>query len=81
MVIKLNLFYRTFVEDYVVNKRGRDVYEPKECEVFPEFSDALGYLLRNYGGKKCQLTIDEQCREDHGEGLERRLKRTKIQLR
>mgnify|MGYP003981426019 FL=1 len=80
MATTIALFYRTYIKDYVVNNRGKDIYEPKECVTFPEFNDALDHLVKNYGGKKNTILIDDHCLEEGSSNLERKLKKAKIKI-
>ena len=77
---QIALLYRDFLKDYVVNERGNMVYEPRNSEIFPELNDARDYILKNYGGKKTKIFIDEHCLEEGGSGLEKKLKKAKIKI-
>ena len=80
MAGKVALLYRKFLNDYVVNERGDLCYEPKNCQTFPEFDAARGYILRQFGGKKLQLVLDDYCTNHHGSDLEKRLLKAQIKI-
>jgi len=80
MATTIALFYRIFIKDYVVNNRGRDVYEPKECYTSKEFNEVLGYILKNHGGKKTRILIDDHCLKNNSSELEKKLKKAKIKI-
>lgn len=80
MAGKVALLYRKFLNDYVVNERGNLCYEQKNCQTFPEFDGARRYILRQFGGKKIQLVLDDYCTAHHGSDLEKRVSKAKIKL-
>lgn len=80
MVGKVALLYRKFLGDYVVNERGNLCYESKNSQTFSEFEDARGYILRQFGGKKIRLVLDDYCTSHHGSDLEKRVLKAKIKL-
>ena len=80
MARDIAIFHREYLRDYVVNERGRFVYESKGCTIFNNFSDAIDYVAKNYGKKPTHLTLDSFCKEEHADNLEGRLKKTKITI-
>jgi len=80
MAGKVALLYREFLKDYVVNDRGDLCYEPKKCQTFPEFESARSYILKQFGGKKVQLVMDDYCKTNHEADLEKRLLKAKITI-
>ncbi len=81
MPIRLALFYREHMMDYVVNSRGQFYYEQNTCAAFPQFGEALDYIIENYSGRKSGLVIDDYVKEKRRSELEHRLKGTKVELK
>ncbi|MBT4804601.1 hypothetical protein HON71_00340 [Candidatus Woesearchaeota archaeon] len=77
---QIALLYRDLLKDYVVNERGNLIYEPRNSEIFPELNEARNYILKNYGGKKTRILIDDHCLEEGGSELEKKLKKAKIKI-
>ena len=77
---QIALLYRDLLQDYVVNERGNLIYEPRNSEIFPELNEARNYILKNYGGKKTRILIDDHCLEEGGSELEKKLKKAKIKI-
>jgi hypothetical protein len=75
------LFYREHMMDFVVNDRGQFHYEQKTCASFPQFSEALDYIVENYSGRKSELVIDTYVREKRKSELEEKLKGTKVEVK
>ncbi|MBI4980261.1 hypothetical protein HZC30_01735 [Candidatus Woesearchaeota archaeon] len=78
---QLALFYREHMNDYVVNNRGQFYYGQKTCAAFPQFSEALDYIVQNYSGRKSELVIDAHVREKRRSELESKLKGTKVEVK
>ncbi len=74
------LFYREHMMDYVVNTRGQLYYEPKTCISFPQFDEALDYIIENYSKRKSELVFDDYVREKRKSELEDKLRGTKVEL-
>ena len=77
---KISLFYREILNDYVVNERGKMVYEPRNSSRFEEIKEAQSYIVKNYGGKKTSIHLDQHCLEEGGSELENKLKKAKINV-
>ncbi|MEK6846103.1 MAG: hypothetical protein AABY26_05050 [Nanoarchaeota archaeon] len=81
MPIQLALFYREHMMDYVVNTRGQLHYDQKNSASFPQFSEALDYIIENYSERKSGLVIDDYVREKKKSELEQKLKGTKVEVK
>lgn len=67
--------------DYVVNTRGQFHYDQKTSASFPQFSEALNYILKNYSGRKSGLVIDDYVKSKKRSELEDKLKGTKVEVK
>lgn len=81
MPVHLALFYREHMMDYIVNNRGQLHYDPKTCTSFPQFEEALDYIIENYSGRKSKLVVDNYVREKRKSELENKLKGTKVEVK
>ena len=77
----LSLFYRRYINDYVINPHGNFEYDPRYCHTFKTPKEVESYLKRNYSSsKEVSILVENSINGERYCDLEKALRGTRIKL-